>query len=145
MPEDAWVSVPSARQAPLSTADKRKAKHKAAAAAQRQARDDARDERVSRAKMSVRQPVEAVDVDALMAPAVPAAAHIQRAFPAGALIQPAIPWAARKRQRPNVLEWLSAPQQAPRHRNIDDWLKDDSQHQPVSTFTTAVELLPDWY
>jgi hypothetical protein len=139
MSEDEWVTVPSGRQVPVTAADKRKAKRKAAADAARQARDDARAERVARAKkarddaraervsrarMAVREPLEAVDVDALLAP-VPA--QIQ---PAQALIQPAIPWAARKSRRPSALEWLSAPEPAPRHRNIDDWLQDDNQHQP---------------
>jgi hypothetical protein len=129
--EDEWVSVPSGRQVPLTPADKRKAKRKAAADAARQARDDARAEKVARAKkarddarkMAVREPLEAVDVDALLAAsAMETTTH--------ARIQPAIPWVARKRQRPSALEWLDAPEPAPRHRNIDDWLQDDSQHQP---------------
>jgi hypothetical protein len=140
MMEDEWVSVPSGRQVRLTPADKRKAKRKAAADAARQARDDARAEkvarakrarddarakRVSRAKESVREPLAAVDVDALMA----VAALLQPAVPSAARIQPAIPWVARKKQRPTAQEWLDAPEPAPRHRNIDDWLRDDSQHQ----------------
>ena len=75
--------------------------------------------------MAVREPLAAVDVDALMA--VPAL--LQPTVPSAARIQPAIPWVARK-SRPSALEWLEAPEPAPRHRNIDDWLQDDSQHQP---------------
>ncbi len=132
MMEDEWVSVPSGRQVPLTPVDKRKTKRKAAADAAHQARDDARAEKVARSKkarddarkMAVREPLETVDVDALMA-TVPTLIH-----PVQARIQPAIPWVARKRQRPSALEWLDAPEPAPRHRNIDDWLQDDSQHQP---------------
>ena len=113
---DEWVSVPAATQAPLTPAAKRKAERQAAAAAERA-------ERVSSSSSRTERPVlEAVDIDALMTPVIPVRA----------LIQPVIPWAARKKQRPAALEWVPAPQHAPRNRNIDDWLKDDSQHRPVS-------------
>jgi hypothetical protein len=111
---DEWVSVTADRQASLTPAAKRKAERKAAAAAERA-------ERVS--SSSTERPVlEAVDIDALTTPVIPVRT----------LIQPVIPWVARKKQRPAALEWVSAPQHAPRNRNIDDWLKDDSQHRPVS-------------
>ena len=112
---DEWVSVPAARQTPLTPA----AERKTTAAAERAERASS-----SSTEMPVRQPLEAVDVDAPMTPVIPVRT----------LIQPAIPWATRKKERPTSLEWLSAPQHAPRNRNIDDWLKDDSQHRKTTLY-----------
>jgi hypothetical protein len=116
---DGWVTVKSGRQPVLTAADKRKA---AAAAKRAHAQTD-------EAEMPIRQVLAAVDVDDDLLAIADAEALSTRVI-AEALSTPVIPPATPKRQRPTAPEWLSAPQERPRHRNLDDWLNDDTQHQP---------------
>jgi hypothetical protein len=90
------------------------------------------DEGVPSTAIPIRQVLDTVDVDDDLLPIADV----------DALSTPVIPSATPKKERPTVLEWLSVPQERPRHRNLGDWLNDDTEHQPGSVPVVDVAAGP---
>jgi hypothetical protein len=126
---EGWVTVRSGRQPPppvLTPAEKRKA-----AAAAKRARAQT-DEGGDSTETPVRQPFAAVDVDD----------DLRVIAEAESLSTAVVPPATPIQERPTALEWLSAPEKRPRHRNLDDWLNNLTQHQPGSAPVADVAAGP---